>query len=235
MVPQSLWSEILQVVYKADNAPRIEIEGSHLIGIFEKNFRTLSVENAALATRPLLHETHLKTEQKAVNPNKTNQNIQAYLEPLYSNQRHPELSKSISNWYEFQSRMLKDSYIDSETEIVYLQLINKDINGPLFMDMAYKALVNKMLDLEFATVVSDQIIFGDWEIDSSKEQELIDFINESMCGFGGLSIFLGAWDPSEEDNNPMTRKMELLASIYSVDYSRGYKLNQEGKRIFIEA
>lgn len=236
MIPQPLWSEILHVVHKVEDAPgkTTKIEDLNVIDIIEKNFMSMSITNAALATRPLLGEMHQKKEQQHINPNRTDQSIKVYLEPLYKNQTHKELSKSIIEWYEFQRKILNDSFIDTETEIIWLQSVNEKIEGPAYIEMAFKAMVNKMLDLEFATLVSDQIILGNWEIDLDKEKDLIDFIKSSVDSFGGFCIFLGIWSPKQNDISPMIRKMELLASIYSVDYSRGYKLNQEGKRVFIE-
>lgn len=122
------------------------------------------------------------------------------------------------------------------------QIINYDLDEiknrfPTFNRpfAAIRKWVDKSLDIELALLISQMVLNNEIQLKKGKLKELTSFMINTISSCGGHAIYLGIWEPDVNDDSRITRNMEMLASIYGVDYSRGYRINQEGQKIMIEA
>lgn len=219
-------SNILRIVHKTEK-PKSPAEriGLKLLNTIEDQINDHDIDAAARFVRPYLTAFHQKIEQLDIPDSEATQDIGFIFNSASNDHKFPELTKSVKKWLDFQTTSLRQ--LDTENKSQRKRIA--------FHEMALQVFNSKLKDFEFALIVAMETINGHFKISESKQKQLIHFLDETMHSYGGLLIILGYWEPDDDDDRRHIQKMRMLSSIYSVDYTRGYRLNQEGKKITIEA
>lgn len=144
-----------------------------------------------------------------------------------------ELVQTIAEVVEAYAKVVRS--LKNIGEEYYNEMVEFDSSKNPDSNAASRKLMDKLTDLELSLLISRLVLRQVIHPKKSKLKELMSFMINAVSSFGGHAIYLKFWKPEEDDDSRMTQNMEMLASIYGVEYGRGYRLNKDGQKIMIEA
>lgn len=239
MLAQPNFSQtILQIAHKAKDRPKVAIEQSieQVIALIKENLHLYSIEDAAkntrseiLALREKLIEFLAKNEfKKATEGDQVTQNT--------VNRLHTKLTKALEEALSVNDKIFasiaEKAGFDQFGHMPLSALQEYDL--PKFSNVAIRVWIEKSIDFEFALIVAALVISGELKMKRDKINELIYFMDETICSYGAHTILFGLWSRPEEDRSRLYWNMEILSRILKLDYNRGYRLDQDGNRIKLE-
>lgn len=83
-----------------------------------------------------------------------------------------------------------------------------------------KKWIDTTLDLDTGSLIAYLIFDQQIKLNRSKTDELTNFINDTITRMGAYAIFTETWQPNDEDRNPVTTRMRILASTIAMDHKQ---------------
>jgi len=222
---------MLRVVYRAGDDTPNNLYNNALIDILTKNVNLFDIDEAAKASRLFLNNLSTEGDNAPImKPDELFNQISRIIKSLENNTEFKALAEKVITWFDFQITTMAESI-----EKIKQEFLGKDLNEiiyvaprPKFDDMAMEAFRFKVCDVQFMMIVANLVINKSLIISKKKINQLIRFIDQTMESYGAFLIFFDIWEPS---SSLKYDRMLVLADIYHIDFSRGYKLNGEGQKV----
>lgn len=243
MLAQSNFSQaVLQIAHKASDKPEAPLEKQveHVLDLIKEKLPILAIEQTAHDVRKqvlALRKSFIDLfAQNEVSAQQHSNEVQAYVTETKKTKSNSVLANEVAEVLSAKDKILasitENAGFDQFGHLPLAAL--QEFKLPKFSNEAIRIWVEKSIDLEFSLIAADLALSGDLKLKKDKITELITFMDETISSYGAHTMLLGLWTRNEDDRSRLSWNMEILSRVLKLDYNRGYRLDQDGKRVMIE-
>ena len=242
MLAQPNFSQaVLQIAHKADDKPEAPLEKQveQVLDLIKEKLPIFTIEQTAQGVRKqvlALRKNFIDLfAQNEVSAQQYSDEVQTYVSETKITRSNSVLAKEVVEVLSAKDKILasiaEKAGFDQFGHLPLAAL--QEFKLPKFSNEAIRIWVEKSIDLEFSLITADLVLNGDFKMKRDKINELITFMDETISSYGAHTMILGLWTRDENDRSRLSWNMELLSRILKLDYNRGYRLDQDGKRVMI--
>lgn len=145
-----------------------------------------------------------------------------------TNKVYKTISEILDIYTEYSQSVEKQKeeiLVDNNIEFPeYNQLVSLLSNNSIKEIHLFLNTLNSSLDLDFSFLLTDLIISNQININSTKEKEVISFLNSSFISYASHQVFFKLWELKSYDERPLVRNIKIKSAIIQIENNKSKKI-----------